>query len=87
MVTLPSEFIATKFPGYFFNSKDEKLYSLKIDGILKPLRYYTPNPFNHMHRTAGGYYVSVRGSRKLYTIEKLRELVASNSEIPVRDPQ
>jgi len=48
MVTLPKEFVATRYPGYFFNTKDDQLYSMKIDGVLKPLRFYKPNRFNHL---------------------------------------
>ena len=96
-VTLPDEFIATKFPGYFFNVGDEKLYSIKIDGILKPLAYQQPNQFNHMWRhpvklrdgsevnATGGYYVSVKGRRKFYAIEKLKELEYVSSVIPVKE--
>ena len=85
MVTLEPQFIETKFPGYFFNSEDGKLYSLKVDGILKPLRFYTPNRFNHMWRygSEGGYYVSVNGHRRFYPIEKLNELTQHNATIPV----
>ena len=94
-VTFSDEFIATKFPGYFFNIKDELLYSMKISGVLKPLKFYTPNRFNHMWRhsiklkdgskvtTKGGYYVSFHGTRKFYPIERLKELEHVDSVIPV----
>ena len=97
MVKLKPEFIATRFPGYFFNTKDEQLYSLKIEGILKPLKFYKPNPFNHMQRhpvklkdgnsvmTRGGFYVSVKGRRKFYPIEKLMELEEHDATIPVKE--
>lgn len=35
MVTLPKDFVATKYPGYFWNVVDKKLYSLKVTGELK----------------------------------------------------
>jgi hypothetical protein len=95
-VTFKPEFIATKYPGYFFNTVDEKLYSMKIDGILKPLKFVTPNYFNNLHRrpikllggssvmTEGGYYVSVKGLRRFYAIEHLKELEAVPHVIPVK---
>lgn len=86
MVKLPDEFVATKYPGYFFNRDDEQLYSLKVDGILKPLKYHVPNRFNHIGRFSdGGFYVSVKGLRKFYPIEKLRELKPEDSTIPVKE--
>jgi hypothetical protein len=34
----------TKFPGYFYNFQDKKVYSIK-SGVLKPL--IKKRPFNH----------------------------------------
>lgn len=96
MVTLKPEFVATRYPGYFFNTTDDQLYSLKIDGVLKPLRYRKPNHFNHIGlylvklasgsrvRCNGGYNVSVKGIKRFYPIEQLRELKDTNVTIPVR---
>jgi len=97
MITLPKEFVATKFPGYFFNREDGKLYSLKIDGVLKALKFYVPNQFNHMWRypiklkdgskvtTKGGYYISFHGMRKFYPIERLKEIKEHDATIPVKE--
>lgn len=97
MVTLKPEYIATKYPGYFFNREDEQLYSLKVDGVLKPLKYHKPNHFNHIGRfpvklrdgevvqCRGGYYVSVKGFRKFYPIELLRDLEDTDTTIPVAE--
>jgi len=97
MITLPKEFVATKFPGYFFNREDDKLYSLKIDGVLKPLKFYQPNQWNHLWRysfklesgesvtTKGGFYVSFHGMRKFYPIERLKEIKEHNATIPVKE--
>ena len=96
-VTFKPEFIATKYPGYFFNISDEKLYSMKIDGVLKPLKFYKPNQFNHLWRhmltladgskvtTEGGYYCSVKGMRRFYPIERLKELKPEPHVIPVKE--
>lgn len=97
MITFKPEFIATKYPGYFFNTEDNKLYSMKIDGVLKPLKYQRPNRFNHIGTypyklkdgtkfwSKGGYAVSVKGSRIYYAIEHLKELDAVAHVIPVKE--
>jgi len=68
MVTLPEEFVATRFSGYFWNIKDQRLYSIKVTGELKPLKHIKPNYFNRLQGT-GGYRVSVRGYRRILTDE------------------
>jgi len=97
MVTLPKEFVATRWDGYFFNTKDEQLYSLKIDGMLKPLKFRTPNPFNHIGRfmvkltngsrvkCTGGFNVSVKGQKKFYPLEQLKELKEHDAIFPVKE--
>ena len=38
MVTLPKEFAALdKYPGYYWHTEEEALYSVKVFGSLKPL--------------------------------------------------
>jgi hypothetical protein len=32
MVVMPDEFVATRYPGYFWNTDDQKLYSIKVTG-------------------------------------------------------
>jgi len=83
MVKLPEQFLATRYPGYFWNTKDQWLYSMKIDGILKPIKKVYPNHFNHIH--CPGFRVSVGGRRKFYPIDKLKQLTADSypSTIPV----
>ena len=45
MITLPSELKAIRgFPGYFFRESDKQLFSIKIGGVLKPLKHKTSPP-------------------------------------------
>lgn len=37
MVTLPKDFVATRYPGYFWNVVERKLYTLKVTGELRPM--------------------------------------------------
>jgi hypothetical protein len=71
MVTLPKEFVATKFPGYFWNTSEKKLYSVKVSGYLHPLRYTRASPFTH---GVEGYRVSVSGERRWLTLAYLNKL-------------
>lgn len=79
-VKLPQEFAATKYPGYFWNVEKKELYSIKIDGILKPLKKIFPNSFNILREP--GYRVSVRGHRKFLPMSYLQKLRVECSEIP-----
>ena len=83
MVTLPEEFVATKYPGYFWNTKEQRLYSLKVDGVLKPLAITTPNHWNNLPDRA--YRISVEGRKRYMLLSKLKELTPGvDSTIPTR---
>ncbi len=88
MVTLPKEFVATKYPGYFWNIKDKQLYSVKITGMLKPLastylwrKNYPPNP------AVPGYNISVKGRKRFMSIEELTKLSPTKSVFPIYSEQ
>jgi|AntRauTorcE11897_2_1112592.scaffolds.fasta_scaffold97749_1 hypothetical protein len=83
MVRLPEKFIATKARGYFFNTENEILYSLKIDGILKPMKLLQPNPFNHMREPF--FKISVNGNRRSYALSQLRTLAKKEKANPGND--
>ena len=72
MVTLPIEFVETKYPGYFWNTETKTLFSLKIDGVLKELRMYNPNRWNNWPMP--GYRVSVKGRGRYLSIGYLKGL-------------
>lgn len=66
MVILPPPFVKTKYEGYFWNLSDKKLYSLKIDGVLKPLK-----------AQRGGYVIPRTGIvTRLAIIFQLRDAVS-----------
>ena len=85
MVTLPPEFVATKYPGYFWNFSELRLYSLKISGELKPLTHIKANRWNQLWRNSekGGYRVSVNGQYRWLVDSYLYNLEASDTQIPV----
>ena len=80
MVTFPNDFVAIKYPGYFWNLKEKKLYSIKVDGILRPLKKPNPNRWNHMQDF---YPVSVKGRRRAVYMDYLMKLTSTASVIPV----
>jgi hypothetical protein len=81
MVTLPADFVATRYNGYFWNLKEKKLYSIKVGGVLRPLANLRPPC--HWNHFVEGYTVSVNGRRRTVTTDYLKKLVAKNSVIPV----
>lgn len=76
MVTLPKDFVATKYPGYFWNIIEKKLYSLKVTGELRKLAYHKGGYFNG-HWFEPGYRISVNGKYRRYTMDYLMTLTAT----------
>ncbi len=82
MITFPPEFTAIKYPGYFWNTSDEKLYSIKVTGILRPLKFQSANRYN---QGVAGYQVSAKGRKRHIPYETLLKLTkVKDSVIPVQ---
>jgi hypothetical protein len=77
MVTLPKEFVATRYPGYFWNVVEKKLYSIKVTGELRPMAFFKGGTWYGV-RHEPGYKLSVNGQRRRYTMEYLGSLTATN---------
>ncbi len=77
MVTLPKEFVATRYPGYFWNVAEQKLYTLKVTGELKPMAFFKGGTWYGV-RHDPGYKLSVNGVRRKYTMDYLTSLTATN---------
>jgi len=77
MVILPPPFVKTKYAGYFWNVNEQRLYSIKITGILKTLKlqkeiiYFFNGQKHHRPR---GYNISVKGKRRFLSLEDLKKL-------------
>ena len=76
MVTLPKDFVATRYPGYFWNVVEKKLYSLKVTGELRPLKFCKGGNF-FGNVVEPGYKVSVNGERRKYSMHYLNSLKAT----------
>jgi len=82
MINIPKSFVALKYPGYFWNTEENKLYSMKVQGILRPLRLnkggmYQGQVFEDAYR------ISVNGFRKYITPDQIQKIILKNSVIPV----
>jgi hypothetical protein len=81
MITFPPEFTAIKYPGYFWHTTEERLYTMKVTGVLRPLVMSKPNHFNH---GIAGYKLSVKGKKRYMPEHVLKKLKQKDSVIPVQ---
>jgi len=84
LVTLPSDFVATKYPGYFWNLRTRTLFSIKVTGVLRQMVFTKPSFWNDWK---SGYRVCVNGRRRWLTSEYLNSLTPVASVVPVMLPQ
>lgn len=73
MVVLPAEFVATRLPGYFWNTVEQKLYSIKVTGELKPMTF-SKGFVGYSCHVEPGYRVSHKGVRRTMTLNYLKTL-------------
>ena len=71
MICLPKEFVETKYPGYFWHTGQQKLYTLKVTGVLRPLVKPKISKFNKYQDV---YQVSVNGKKRYLYMDYLRRL-------------
>ena len=83
MVSLPREFVATKVPGYFWNTKTKTLFSIKLYGELRELKKCRPGYWNKEFHNFNGYRVSHKGKRRKLYLDYLMELEEVDSEIKI----
>lgn len=77
MITFPPEFVTTRYPGYFWNTKTQSLFSIKVTGELREIKFRKMSQWNRYD----GYQVSHKGQRRFLPIQYLKTL--SSQEIPV----
>lgn len=72
MVVLPAEYVMTRWPGYFWNTVQQRLYSIK-SGVLKPMKSH--QGWNRGgYNIPPGYVVSVFGERRQASLHYLQGL-------------
>lgn len=83
MVVLPFGFTATEFPGYFWDTRGHKLYSLKIGGELRPVKLVPiEQKWWNSHQREDGYRISHKGTRRWLYVSKLKKLKVTDSVVP-----
>jgi hypothetical protein len=85
MITLPSELKAIRgFPGYFFRESDKRVFSIKIGGVLKPLKHKTSPPLAwNRFQGFSGWELSKDGIRRNFSDEAITKLlIQEDHQVP-----
>mgnify|MGYP000290589678 CR=1 FL=1 len=77
MIKLPDNFVPTRYPGYFWNVSDKKLYSLKVHGELRAMTMRKAVTMYGVYYPAV-YRISVRGIKRNFTLDYLNSLKQTN---------
>lgn len=86
-VAFPKHLVAlNKLPGYFWHRKENKLYSIKVTGTLRPMKaskFFTPYPWGAAAARHGElcYRVSKNGRRLTLFVS---DLIALHKEKPTK---
>jgi len=85
MVVLPFGFTATKYPGYFWDTRGHCLYSIKIGGELRKVKM-TPlkDKWWNSYQKDDAYRVSHKGRNCYLYVKDLMKLKVVDSTIPCR---
>lgn len=66
MIQFPEHFIPLKkYPGYYWNDQNKKLYSIKVSGVLKELKLNNPVYYPNISISDPYYSISHNGIRRL----------------------
>lgn len=81
MIKFPDEFVATQYPGYFWNVNNRRLYTIKVSGVLQPLRQYSANRWQN--QPGEHYRISHQGKRQILLVANLARLRIQDQTVPV----
>lgn len=82
MVTLPKEYVPLKYDGYFWNITDCQLYSVKVTGMLKPLKKSRLWQDGMHVSNVIGYNISVAGRKRFVSVSDLVKLTPADTVFP-----
>lgn len=82
MIILPKELLPLKYNGYFWNPENETVYSIKIDGILKPLKKLGWFRYGK-HKFPPGFNISHQGRKIRLNLEDLRKIKPLDEEFVI----
>lgn len=77
MITFPPEFVTTRYSGYYWNTKTQRLFSIKVTGELHEMKFKKMSCWNRYD----GYPVSHKGRRRFLPMLYLKTL--NSQQIPV----
>jgi hypothetical protein len=69
MQIIPPEFVPIKYPGYYWNTRTETLFSLKY-GVLRQMQLIKPNCWNKWN--GPGYRISHEGKKRAVLLPALK---------------
>jgi hypothetical protein len=78
MITFPPDFVCTRYPGYYWNTKTHRLFSIKVSGELHEMKYTKPSRFTNYKE---GYRVSYKGEKRWLSIQYLKSLTSQEISI------
>lgn len=88
MISLPKEFTSTKYAGYFWNTEDRYVYSIK-SGVLRRIKKTVITSYLRykFHWLSGNdnfiFTVSCNGAKRILTETYLMSLKLKDEEIKV----
>lgn len=82
-ILFPEEFKALKgHPGYFWHVGQQRLYSIKIGGVLRKLKIQYPN--KHCPIPVPYYQLSKNGNTVYIGIDRIEKILEDPHTIPVQ---
>lgn len=82
MITFPPEFVTTTYPGYFWNTLTRRLFSIKVTGELREMKY---TKASYWTNGIEGYRVSYKGRRRWLTSKYLKTLQPQQIHVTYSD--
>lgn len=92
MIQLPNTLTPVRYPGYYWCVKEHKLYSIKVQGVLRelkrrsPVKYgakgWRPSRFSRIGQEAH-YVVSFKSRDKYLFVKDLRKLTLEPQVLPL----
>jgi hypothetical protein len=80
MITFPPNLVAVRYPGYYWDVVDQKLYSIKQYGELREIKLRPDSKWNNFQ---AGYVVSHKGIRQYLLLRILKKLQPKDSVVPM----
>lgn len=85
MIHFPDNFVALRgLPGYFWNIREEHLWTMKVTGVLRPLSKQRPFYGSKFSCDEPYYSISHKGKRMTLRTSKISSLLIDPSTIPVQ---